>query len=150
MREGATFAECSEQRKQWHSEDGEMVALDAIEQLHSAAFHPEYADTIADLGPFGIQICLYEPVRERPNLKVRCLDVAPIQRSASRKCDGAAQQHGLAGEQAQMFYGVFPVLGLVKSTAVDTDHAVAADHPFPGNTDRLCAGEPKRDLARVQ
>ena len=33
-----------------------MVAVDAVEQLHAAALHPEHADAIADLRPFGVEI----------------------------------------------------------------------------------------------
>ena len=42
-----------------------MVALDALEQLHAAALHPEHADAIADLWPFGVEISIDEFVGQR-------------------------------------------------------------------------------------
>ena len=39
-----------------------MIALDAVEQLHAAPLHPEHADAIADLRPFGVEIGVDEIV----------------------------------------------------------------------------------------
>jgi hypothetical protein len=56
MTQQSSFAKRAQERNQRHAEDGEMVALYALEQLHSAALQPEDADSVADLRPLRIQI----------------------------------------------------------------------------------------------
>ena len=74
-----------------HSEDREMVAVDAIEQLHAAPLQPEHADSVADFGPFGIEIGSDEGIGERPDLQRRRLDMAPVERAVAAKRDRAGQ-----------------------------------------------------------
>ena len=78
-------------RQQRHAEDGEMVAVDALEQLHAAPLQPEHADAIADLGPFGIEIVGDEGLRQRTHLQACAVDVAPVDAAVARQRHRAGQ-----------------------------------------------------------
>ena len=127
-----------------------MVAFDALEQLHPAALQPKHADTIADLGPFGIEVSLDELLGKATDLETSRLDMTPVCPSTMRERNRAAEQHRLPGKSAEMFGRLIPASRLIEAMAVDADHAVAADHPFAGEAHRLRLCEPKRNLARVR
>ena len=105
---------------------------DRREKLHAAPLHPEHADAIADLRPFGIEIAGDELLAQRPHLQVGRFDVPPVDRAALRKSNRAGQPHRLAGEKAQMLRGLLAVARLVEQPIADADDAVAADHPTCG------------------
>ena len=58
-----------------------MVTLDAIEQLHAAALQPEHADSVADLGPFGIEIVAIKSSDRARDFEPRCLGMLPVELS---------------------------------------------------------------------
>ena len=67
----AAFAKRAQQRQQGHAEDGVVIALDRLEQLHSWPLHPKDADAIANLRPFGVKIGVDEGFAERPDSSLR-------------------------------------------------------------------------------
>src|SRR3954471_174077 len=102
-----------------------MIALDMVEQLHAAALHPEHADAIADLRPFGIEVRCDELVGQGPDLEARGLGVAPVEPAAVSERDSTGQLHQLAGEKAQMLLGLIAAPWLVELPPAHAHHAVA-------------------------
>ena len=74
LRSTPRVAQIVEQRQQRQAEDGEMAALDLLEQLRAQAFDPVAADAAADRLIFRVEIGLEEGVAE----------LAHVQRHASR------------------------------------------------------------------
>ena len=60
-RQQPAFAQGTQQGNERHPKDGKMVAVDPVEELHPARLQPKHADSVADLGPFGIEIVRDEP-----------------------------------------------------------------------------------------
>jgi hypothetical protein len=56
------LAQGTKDREQRHAEHGEMVSLDPFEQVYTPTLDPENPDAIANLGPFEIEIAIYEIV----------------------------------------------------------------------------------------
>src|SRR5436190_6117908 len=127
-----------------------MVAFDSLEQLHAATLQPEYADAIADIRPFDIQIRLDERVRQRPHLQPGGLDVAPFDLARSRQGDCAGQRHRPARKEAKMLCSLSAAPWLVEQAAIHADHAVAADHPIVALDAASLEGRKLRgDLLRI-
>src|SRR5690348_15113155 len=96
------IAESSEQRDQRHAQDRKIVAIDPLEQLHSGTLHPEDADAISHLGPFGVEISLDEFIRQGSNMQVRRIDMRPADRAIVDQSNGARQMHLLSGEESEV------------------------------------------------
>ena len=94
-----------------------MPAVDRVEQLHAAALHPEHADAIADLRPFGIEIGCDEFVAQLAHVELAVSDMAPVDRSAARQGDRAGQLHRLAREEAQMLGRLVAVRAACRTAA---------------------------------
>src|SRR6476661_8822429 len=124
-----------------------MVPLDAFEQLHPARLQPEHADSVADLGPFGIEIVADEPRGEPAYLEPRRLGMAPLQRPAFGERDRAGEEHRLAREEVEVFGRFVAVPGLVEQAPAGAYQAVAANGPaVPCDAARLCRGQLQSDL----
>ena len=122
----------------------------AIEQLHAARLQPEHADSIADLGPFGIEIVGDEGVGQRrapASVAVSTCRQSSLPPRAS--ATALVRCIVLAREEAQVLRGFVAVARLVEQPSAGADHAVAADHPIlrVSMLTRLGSGELRRDLA---
>ena len=73
-----------EQRQQRQPQDREVVALDALEQLHAEALELVGADRLADAVAGAAQVLVEERVGEVAHGEARRRDVAPCHRAASR------------------------------------------------------------------
>ena len=124
-----------------------MIAVDLVEQLHAASLQSEDSDSVADRGPFGIEIVVDKGLRQRTDFKDRGLDMAPLEPAAVRKRHRARQLHRLARKEAEMLSRIVAILRLGEVAARRADHTVAPDHPSARHAQRLRTGEPKRNLA---
>src|SRR5205085_12526055 len=106
-----------------------MVTVDAVKQLHAAALQPEDADSIADLGPFGIKVSSNELIGEVANLERRRRDMLPVDGVITRQRDRTRQDHRLTGEEAQMLHRFRSIARLVEQLPIAANDAVATDHP---------------------
>jgi hypothetical protein len=75
----AALAQGAEQGQQRHTEDGEVITNDLVEQRDSEPLHAEHADAIADLGPFGVEIGGDEFFRERADMQDRLAEEIPLE-----------------------------------------------------------------------
>src|SRR5258705_9992343 len=112
-----------------------MVALDRRKQLHSTRLQPEYADGMADFGPFRIEIGGDEGLRQGADVERRCGDIPPIELLSSRQRDRAGQNHRFSREESQVLGSLAAIARLVEGSAGDTHNAVAADNPIVWSTD---------------
>ena len=69
-----------------------MIALDALEQLHAAALHPEHADAMADFGPFSVQIAGDKLTGQWPHFESGGAAVDPLLAPGARKIDAELGQ----------------------------------------------------------
>jgi hypothetical protein len=127
--------ECIEQGQQGQAEDGEVIALDALEQLHAWPSSRKHADAIADLRPVRLEI-----VGDEASLRSRTLSRAsPAWR---HRRPAAARTTALVNNivRPRRSADARPPLSrplACRSGALDADQAVAADrHALGGVSTR--------------
>src|SRR5437763_3336669 len=128
-----------------------MIPLDRREQLHSTALQPEHADSVADLGPFGIEIVGDKVIGQRAYIETRRFDMLPIDAALEGERDCAGEQHRLSREEADVLGRHVAVDRLVEQATVDRNGAVAADYPIlaAADAERFGGGELRCNLNRI-
>ena len=107
-----------------------MAAIDEVEQLRAARLQPECARRVANLGPFGLKILVYEAVRQLADFEDCRLGILPIDFAIARQRHRAGEMHPPVGKLAQLLTRMFAALGLVAAAdTLDGHHAVATDDP---------------------
>src|SRR4051812_47779125 len=71
------LAQVIEERQEGEAEDGEVAAVDPVEQLHAGTLDPVGADAPADRLPFAVQIVVEEGVTERAHRQAHRLAAPP-------------------------------------------------------------------------
>jgi len=127
-----------------------MVAVDFLEQLHAASLQSKDSHSVADLGPFGIEIVGDEGIRQPTDFKDRGFDMAPVEPAAARKRNRARQFHRLARKEPKVLGRISAIAGLGEVATLRGDDTVASDHPAAGHAQGFRACEPKRNLAWIR
>ena len=104
--ETALRAQGSEHGQKRQAENGEMVTVDALEQMHAESFELIGTDTGRDRLPRLIQIAFNLAVGERPHRHSGDTDVAKHYLAVARHRNGGMQLVGLAGKLAQLISGL--------------------------------------------
>ena len=130
-----------------------MVAFNSVEQLHASSLEPKYADAIADLGPFGIEIGSNELFRERPHVQQCAFNVRPIGLARACERNRARQVHRPSRKGAKVVCRLFSIGRFTEDLAINIDHTVTSDDPVlravAAHTFGLGPGEIQSEFRRL-
>src|SRR5882724_4945108 len=114
-----------ERRQQWHqrqSENGEVIAFDALEKLHTRGFKPVTAHASEQIVALCRQIGLKKRVAEITHPQRGDIRMPPDRSTVLRQHRCRYQQMGLAAQTAQLCCGILYRLGLAEQfTVTDQD-----------------------------
>src|SRR5215217_260067 len=142
-----------EQSHQRQAEDGEIVALDAGEQLHALVLELVAADRTEDVLAPRRQIAVDERVAVVSHGQSGAGDLAPDRLAVAGHDHGRVQLVALAAQQLQTLARLDHALGLVEQGAVEIEGLVGADDEVARSVardpDRLQLRQRVGDIART-
>src|SRR6478735_4356562 len=125
--DGAFAPKCIEQRQQRKAENGEIVAVDLLEQLNSKPLDLVSPNRAQHLFSGGGKVSADDLRRELTHDERRSLSIGPDGLALGRERNGAVQCVALAGEIEQLGPRRFHAVGLVQDAIAKREHLVGAN-----------------------
>src|SRR5207244_3594222 len=142
-----------EQREQRKPQNGEMVALDLLEQMAAKRLELVAPDARRHSRAGRVEIGVEEALRQRPHGEPRHVRMAEHYAAIARDRDRRMQLMGPAAERAQLLARRLAVLRLGETGAAQRERLVGADDEAARDARacdaRLLAREQQGGLARV-
>ena len=115
-------------RQKRHTKNGKMASFHRFEQIYPQPFNTKNTNTSRYFRPFFTQIAFDECLIQITHRQAGNLSMPPDSHTIASQNGGGMQLDLSAGEETQMFSGVFTTCRLVKTLALDHHQRVTAQH----------------------
>ena len=121
-------AQRGEQRQERQTQNGEMVALDLLEQLHPGALELIAADARRHRLAGRIEIAVEEIVGQSPHGEAGPVDVVEQDVAVARDRNGRVERVDAAGQRSELRAGGGAVCRLGETPIAERERLVGTDH----------------------